>query len=111
MDLFPNPFCFGRFWHRTLRERITLIKPNILKIDRSLIQNIDKEYYKQEIVKSLINLIKKFGGLSLAEGVEREEEIIKSLELGADIFQGFYFSKPDTWKNFLFSLLKIKTVI
>ncbi len=76
-------------------ERIAVIKPNILKIDRSLITNIDKEYYKQEIVKSMINLIKKTGGLSLAEGLEKEDEIIKSLELGTDIMQGFYFSKAE----------------
>lgn len=75
-------------------DRIPLVKPDILKIDRSLISDIDKKYYKQEVFKSLVNLSKKIGALVVAEGVEREEEAIMVLELGADMLQGFYYSKP-----------------
>lgn len=75
-------------------DRIPLVKPDVLKIDRSLINYIDKMYHKQEVFKSLVNLSKKIGALVVAEGVEREEEAILVLELGADMLQGFYFSKP-----------------
>ncbi len=75
-------------------DRIPLVKPDVLKIDRSLINYIDKMYYKQEVFKSLVNLSKKIGALVVAEGVEREEEAILVLELGADMLQGYYFSKP-----------------
>jgi len=33
-------------------QRISIIKPNILKVDRSILNNLDKEYYKQEILRS-----------------------------------------------------------
>jgi len=75
-------------------DRVALVKPDILKVDKGIISNIDKLFYKQEIFKSLVNLSKKIGALVVAEGVEREEEAIVTLELGADMLQGFYFSEP-----------------
>ncbi len=57
-------------------DRITLIKPDILKLDRSLIQDIHQHYHKQQMVKSLINLSHKFGALVIAEGIECIEESI-----------------------------------
>ncbi|BAF58847.1 hypothetical signaling protein [Pelotomaculum thermopropionicum SI] len=75
-------------------DRIPLVKPDILKIDRSLVSEIDKKYYKQEVFRSLVNLSRKIGALVVAEGVEREEEAIMVLELGADLLQGYYFAEP-----------------
>jgi len=75
-------------------DRVAVIRPDIIKIDRLLIQDINQEYYKQEIVKSLVGLAHKLGALALAEGVENEKEALVTLELGADMLQGYYFSKP-----------------
>ncbi|KJR40522.1 EAL domain-containing protein [Candidatus Magnetoovum chiemensis] len=75
-------------------DRIAMIKPNLIKIDRSIITNIDKDYYKQEIFKALINLCRQIGVLVLAEGVETENEALYSLIFGADMLQGFYFTGP-----------------
>jgi EAL domain-containing protein (putative c-di-GMP-specific phosphodiesterase class I) len=75
-------------------DRVAVIKPDIIKIDRSLLHRFDQEYYKQEMVKSLIVLSHKLGALALAEGIERTEEALLALEFGADMLQGHYFSKP-----------------
>lgn len=75
-------------------DRVAVIRPDIIKIDRSLIREINREYYKQEILKSLVRLSHKLGALVLAEGVENEQEALILLELGVDMFQGYYFSKP-----------------
>ncbi|WP_022849730.1 EAL domain-containing protein [Limisalsivibrio acetivorans] len=83
---------FGAF-HSNL-DRIIKSKPNIIKIDRSLIADMNRDYYRQSIIKSIIDLSKKIGSLTLAEGLETEEDIVKCYELGVDLFQGFYFSKP-----------------
>lgn len=80
-------------------DRIPLVKPDVLKVDRNIINDIDKKYYKQEVFKSLVNLSKKIGALVVAEGVEREEEAIIALELGADMLQGFYFAKPQNYES------------
>ncbi len=85
---------FGAY-HSNL-DRIVKSKPNIIKIDRSLVANMNNDYYQQSIVRSIIELSRKIGSLTLAEGLETEEDIIKCYELGVDLFQGFYFSEPMT---------------
>jgi EAL domain-containing protein (putative c-di-GMP-specific phosphodiesterase class I) len=74
-------------------NRIPLIKPDILKVDRGLITGVHKDYYKQETLKSLVGLSRRTGSLVVAEGVETEDEAIVSLELGADLLQGFFLSR------------------
>ena len=75
-------------------NRLVISKPDIIKIDRSLIHNVSQSYYQQSIIKSIIDLGKKIGSLTLAEGVETKEDVLKCHELGADLFQGFFFSRP-----------------
>jgi len=75
-------------------ERVALIQPDVLKIDRSLISGLDRHYHKQEVTRSLLNLAGKIGALVVAEGVEREEEALLALELGVDILQGHYLAHP-----------------
>ncbi len=75
-------------------DRISVTGPDFLKVDHSLISGLESSYYKQEVLKSIVNLAKKIGSLVIAEGIEREEEAVVSLELGVNMLQGFYFSKP-----------------
>lgn len=80
-------------------DRISAIKPDILKIDRALIQSIHSDYHKQEVFKSLVQLSEKIGGWTIAEGIEVEDEAIEVLELGADMVQGYYFARPQLLKK------------
>ncbi|HEY5038339.1 MAG TPA: EAL domain-containing protein [bacterium] len=75
-------------------NRIPLIKPDILKIDRFLIQDIQKDFYKQEVVKSLVHMARRLGTLIIAEGVEIQEEAVCLLDMDVDMIQGYYFSRP-----------------
>jgi len=75
-------------------NRLVISRPDIIKIDRQLIHNVSESYYQQSIIKSIIDLAKKIGSLTLAEGVETKEDVLKCHELGADLFQGFYFARP-----------------
>lgn len=75
-------------------ERISLLKPDIIKIDRSLISEIGSGYHKQEVCKALILLAQRIGALTVAEGIETEKEALTCLELGADMLQGFFFARP-----------------
>lgn len=75
-------------------NRITLLKPDIIKFDRSLLSNLDKEYHKQEVVRALVGLCHRIGSLAIAEGVERDVEAMEAKTLGFDLYQGFYFSRP-----------------
>lgn len=75
-------------------DRILLVKPDIIKIDISLVNNIQNDYYKQGIISSLINLSNMIGALVVAEGVETEEEAIELVKLGSHMMQGYFFAKP-----------------
>jgi EAL domain-containing protein (putative c-di-GMP-specific phosphodiesterase class I) len=77
-------------------DRVPLIRPDILKVDRELLCNIDSDYYKQGTFKSLVYLGRKIGALVVAEGIETENEAIVAQELGADLLQGFYLAKPQS---------------
>ncbi len=70
------------------------IQPNFVKIDRSLLVNIDKDEQKKHLVGNMVSFAKQHGIMVIAEGLEREEEIKAVIELGADLIQGFYTSKP-----------------
>ncbi len=75
-------------------DRISIIKPDILKIDKSLVQNAAGQYHSSEIVKSLVALAHRTGSLVIAEGVETIDEAVIALELGVDMLQGYYFAEP-----------------
>jgi EAL domain-containing protein (putative c-di-GMP-specific phosphodiesterase class I) len=75
-------------------DRIPLFRPNVIKVDRALISGVRDDFYKQETLKSLVNLSRRIGALVVAEGIETEDEAIMALELGADLLQGFFLSRP-----------------
>ncbi|MCE5286978.1 MAG: EAL domain-containing protein [Pelosinus sp.] len=75
-------------------DRILQARPDIIKIDRGLIKEINKDYYKQELFRALVLVAKKIGALVVAEGVETHGEAITSLELGADFLQGYLIAAP-----------------
>jgi EAL domain-containing protein (putative c-di-GMP-specific phosphodiesterase class I)/GGDEF domain-containing protein len=70
------------------------IQPDFVKIDRSLLINIDKDDQKKHLVGNMVSFAKQHGIMVIAEGLEREEEIKAVIDLGADLIQGFYTSKP-----------------
>lgn len=75
-------------------DRIPLLRPDVLKLDRTLVSGVDGHMTRLEVVKSFVQMASRLGFLALAEGVERQEDILRLLELGVDVFQGFYFGRP-----------------
>jgi EAL domain-containing protein (putative c-di-GMP-specific phosphodiesterase class I) len=76
-------------------DRVPMIKPDILKLDRSLAVGIDSDYHRQETFKSLVQLTRRIGALVVAEGIETHTQAITALELGADLLQGFFLGMPE----------------
>ena len=81
-------------------DRIPLFRPDVIKIDRSLITGVDGDFYKQETFKSLVSLSRRIGALVVAEGIETEAEAVTALELGADLLQGFFLGRPSAAATF-----------
>ncbi len=70
------------------------LKADYLKIDGSLIKNIDTDKNAFLIVSTIVEFSKKLGMKTIAEFVENEKifKIVK--EMGVDYSQGYYFSAP-----------------
>jgi EAL domain-containing protein (putative c-di-GMP-specific phosphodiesterase class I) len=75
-------------------DRISELKPDLIKTDRSLLMDIEKNHHKREVFKSIVELTHSLGAMVVAEGAETEMEAMLALELGADMIQGYYFSRP-----------------
>ncbi len=75
-------------------DRIPLFRPDIIKIDRSLITDVHRDFYRQETLKSLVGLSRRIGALVVAEGIETEAEAQTALELGCDLLQGYFLARP-----------------
>lgn len=72
-------------------NQLTDMPFSIIKLDRSLIQEGEK---KQELVRSLLSMFNSMGFKSVAEGVETEEQYERLRKQGAQLIQGYLYSKP-----------------
>lgn len=70
------------------------LQPDIIKIDRNIIDQIDKNELKQSVYRALFNLARENGITVLAEGVETKYELDMIKSIGVDLVQGYYFAKP-----------------
>lgn len=73
---------------------IAKLHPDIVKIDREIIDKIDTNLMNQSIFKAIVQIAKESGIVVLAEGIERAEELAFCAKEGADLVQGYYFGKP-----------------
>ncbi len=67
---------------------------DILKIDRSFVEDCATKTEDRQICSAIISLAKNLGIVTIAEGVETEEQKNVLLDLGCDIFQGYLFHRP-----------------
>jgi EAL domain-containing protein (putative c-di-GMP-specific phosphodiesterase class I) len=69
-------------------------RPDVVKIDRSLIAGIDHDMARQAIVEGVLLTLGKLGVGVVAEGVERREELAWLRRSGISRFQGYLFAHP-----------------
>ncbi|MCQ2493805.1 MAG: EAL domain-containing protein [Lachnospiraceae bacterium] len=69
-------------------------QPQVIKVDRYLVSNINEDTNKQMFVKSILEFGKTNNILVLAEGVETREELKTVIEFGVDLIQGYYTARP-----------------
>ncbi|MCA9724007.1 MAG: EAL domain-containing protein [Kurthia sp.] len=67
---------------------------NHLKIDRSFIQLIGSVNEKQAVVDAIIQMAHRLRMKVIAEGVEQKEQVELLRNMGCDMIQGYYYSKP-----------------
>ena len=70
------------------------LEPEIVKLDMSLIRDIDKHPTKRRVVAAIATLCRELGGRVVAEGVETVAERQVVEDAGIDLIQGYLFAKP-----------------
>ena len=68
--------------------------PDILKIDRYFLHDIEQSKKKQLLVRSITHLALQMGIKILAEGVESKKELLTCKEIGCHLLQGYLVQKP-----------------
>jgi EAL domain-containing protein (putative c-di-GMP-specific phosphodiesterase class I) len=66
----------------------------MLKIDRSFVNDLGTNRSHRVIVQTTITLARSLGLTTVAEGVERQEQVDILRELGCDVVQGYLIRRP-----------------
>lgn len=72
------------------------LRPDIIKIDRSLIIDIDRDLARRSFITALMLMALDLGAVVTAEGIERPEELQAITNLGVDHAQGYLIGRPTT---------------
>lgn len=75
---------------------IANLEPDFIKLDISLINAIDTNFIKQNLVETMVKFANDHGAMVIAEGVERAEEFMTVRNLGVHLVQGFFLHRPSS---------------
>jgi EAL domain-containing protein (putative c-di-GMP-specific phosphodiesterase class I) len=81
------------------------LEPEFVKLDMSLVRDVDKNAVKQKLVRSMCALCKDMAITVVAEGIETRAERETCRQLGCDLLQGYLMAKPGrpfpsvTWED------------
>jgi EAL domain-containing protein (putative c-di-GMP-specific phosphodiesterase class I) len=67
---------------------------DFVKLDMSLVRDVDKHQLKQRLIRSVTQLCREQGTQVIGEGVETEAEAEVLVDLGCDLLQGYLIARP-----------------
>ena len=73
---------------------------DVLKLDMQFIRQAFSKRKDTKLLEIIIEIADYLRATVVAEGVETEEQMLSLRDIGCDIIQGFYFSKPVTPEEF-----------
>jgi EAL domain-containing protein (putative c-di-GMP-specific phosphodiesterase class I) len=73
---------------------LAVLRPDALKIDGALIHGVRRDPVRRAVVRGLFALGARMGALTIAEGVESEDDLLGVVEAGGDHVAGFLFGRP-----------------
>ncbi|EDP57430.1 EAL domain-containing protein [Vibrio sp. AND4] len=75
-------------------DEILKLEPEVIKLDGSLIRNIDKDQKQRNIAAQLVRLCQVFNAKTVAEFVHNKEVCDIAQDMGVDYLQGYYLGEP-----------------
>lgn len=75
-------------------QALLAVRPQVVKLDRSLISGIDRDPARRALVEMLGEFVGRLDGWVLAEGIETLNELRTAIDLGVPLGQGFALARP-----------------
>ena len=82
-------------------HHVVELGPDIIKIDRSLINGVAIDRGRRSVVSALVLLALDLGATVVAEGIETADDFFAACDLGVDAAQGFLLAPPSTSRRAL----------
>jgi EAL domain-containing protein (putative c-di-GMP-specific phosphodiesterase class I) len=76
-------------------RHVTRVKPEILKLDRSLVCGIDGDPVRQSLAAAIVGFAREVGAIVVSEGIESQDELSCLVDLDVGCGQGFYLARPE----------------
>lgn len=73
---------------------IAELRPDFIKLDMSLVKEIQNSTVKQAILEGFVTFAAKIGCKIIAEGIETREELRTLTAMGVDYGQGYFLARP-----------------
>ena len=74
---------------------LATLEPEIVKLDMSLVRDLDRHPTKRRVVGAIATLCRELGSRVVAEGVETAGASSRVVtEVGIDLFQGYLLARP-----------------
>jgi EAL domain-containing protein (putative c-di-GMP-specific phosphodiesterase class I) len=75
-------------------KHISDLEPRVVKLDRNLIEGLDRKRRQQRLVAATVRLCVELGALVVAEGIETTDEFAAARDCGVHCGQGYLFARP-----------------
>ncbi|UOR10810.1 EAL domain-containing protein [Halobacillus amylolyticus] len=75
-------------------KKLSSLEPHFVKLAREFSDGVSEDLGKQHVAESVLQVARDINAKPLAEGVERSEDIRFLADIGYELFQGYYFAKP-----------------
>lgn len=76
-------------------QSIAELHPDFIKIDMSLIKDVNKNPVKRALIETFVTFAQKINSELIAEGIETQEEFLTLIKMGIHYGQGYYLARPD----------------
>ena len=79
---------------RSCLESLIVLQPDVIKIDKRLVNNISRDKGQREMLRRLLAVVESLNTKIIAEGIETREDLETLKELGVPYGQGFLWGQP-----------------
>ncbi|MBB6691208.1 EAL domain-containing protein [Cohnella xylanilytica] len=80
-------------------QSIVELSPDYIKVDKSLVQNADRDEMKKQMLRTFVRFAKRMNIRTVAEGIERPEELRLARRVGIDFGQGYLLGRPGEYAD------------